>query len=175
MLFFHNIDQCDVRNNNDIIHMKCDLQPEDILYVIFNFFPSKGQCYMHSANCHMTKVFYWGHTTTPRHHRFLVLSVRCPQQGMDVQYWSSHCWWSSSSFISLLSPQPPWSRWPAPWPRWSCLTTCVTWCLHSSTLMVSVCVCVFIRSLFESGKQEYHFWDWYTDGILSIADHHSVK
>ncbi len=89
MLFFHNIDQCDVRNNNDIIHMKCDLQPEDILYVILHFFPSKGQCYMHSANCHLTGVFYWGHTTTPRHHRFLVLSVRCPQQGMDVQYWSS--------------------------------------------------------------------------------------
>lgn len=33
--------------------------------------------------------------------------------------------------------QRPWSRWLAPWPKWSCRITCATWCLLCSTVTVN--------------------------------------
>lgn len=36
--------------------------------------------------------------------------------------------------------QLPWSRWPAPWPKWSCRITCATWCSLCSTVTVSTCL-----------------------------------
>lgn len=39
--------------------------------------------------------------------------------------------------LSPSLPQLPWSRWRAPWPKWSCLIMCVTWSLLCLTATVS--------------------------------------
>lgn len=46
----------------------------------------------------------------------------------------SNCEPASLSAPSLS--QLPWSRWPAPWPKWSCRITCAMWSLLCSIVMV---------------------------------------